>query len=117
MDAVEKGDRLRVRPGKKAPVNGHGVFSLNARSGWSGPLAGHGQTNFSTLAATLDALVHVANLLATVRAGLADFCAGLAVMRMVITISAHEIDARRAGSNAVEHQLDMLLVNVVATFA
>ena len=34
---------------------------------------------------------------------------------MVITISAHEIDAGGTGSHTVEHQLDMRLLDVIAT--
>jgi hypothetical protein len=35
---------------------------------------------------------------------------------MVIAIAAHEVDAGSTGRDAVEHQLDVRLLDVVATF-
>jgi hypothetical protein len=69
-----------------------------------------------TFAAALDALVHVADILATVRACFADFCAGFAVVGMVITVATHEVDARGTGGDTVEHHLDVILADVVAAF-
>ncbi|WP_207310420.1 hypothetical protein [Rubripirellula amarantea] len=66
--------------------------------------------------AALDTLVHVADFLATVRACFADFCAGFAVVGVVIAVAAHEVDAGCTGGDAVEHQLDVILADVVAAF-
>lgn len=67
-------------------------------------------------AAALDALVHVADLLAAVRTGLADRCAGVAIVRVVIAVAGHEVDTGVARGDAVEHQLDVSLFDMVATF-
>jgi hypothetical protein len=69
-----------------------------------------------TFATAFDALIHVADLLATVRACLADFCAGFAVVGVVIAVATHEVDAGRTSGDAVEHQLDVILADVVAAF-
>ena len=66
--------------------------------------------------AALDAFVHVANLFATVSTGVADRCTGFAVVVVVITVAAHEVDAGRTSADAVEHQLDVILADVVAAF-
>lgn len=63
-------------------------------------------------AATLDALVHVAHLFATVSTCLADFRTRFAVMSVVIAVSAHEVDAGGAGRRTIEHELDVLLLDV-----
>lgn len=65
--------------------------------------------------AALDALVHVTDLLATLCTSLADRCAGFAVVRVVVTVARHEVDARVARGNTVEHQFDVRLRNVFAT--
>lgn len=67
-------------------------------------------------AAALDALVHVADFLATVRTGFADFCAGFAIVGMMIAVATHEVDAGGTSGDAVEHQLDVILADVVAAF-
>tara|TARA_R110002073_G_scaffold8761_8_gene46911 strand:- start:3982 stop:4197 length:216 start_codon:yes stop_codon:yes gene_type:complete len=67
-------------------------------------------------AAALDALVHVSDLLATVRTCLANCCAGFAVVGMVIAVAAHEVDTRCASGGAVKHELDVLLLNMRPTF-
>ena len=36
---------------------------------------------------------------------------------MVVAVAAHEVDARRTGGDAVEHQLDVGLLDVIATGA
>lgn len=68
------------------------------------------------LATTLDAFVHAAHLLATVSTCFADRRAGFAVVRMKLAVAAHEIDTRRTGCGAVEHQLDVGLLDVGTTF-
>ena len=67
-------------------------------------------------AAAFDALVHASDLFATVGTGLADFCAGCAVVRVVVAVAAHETDAGVAGCDAVEHQFDVRLSDVIAAF-
>ena len=69
-----------------------------------------------TFAAALDAFVHVADLLATIRACFADFCASFAVVGMVIAVAAHEVHAGGTSGDAVEHQLDVGLLNMIAAF-
>lgn len=81
-----------------------------------GFLGCHRDTTLFAFAATLDAFVHAADLLATVRARLADFRARFAVVGVVVAVAAHESDARVARGDAVEHQFDVFLLNVVATF-
>lgn len=68
------------------------------------------------LAAAFDAFVHVTNLLTAVGAGLANRCASFAVVRMVIAVATHEVDAGSTGRDAIEHQLDVRLLDVVAAF-
>lgn len=67
-------------------------------------------------AAAFDAFVHAADLFATVSTGLADFCAGCAVVRVVVAVAAHETDAGVAGCDAIEHQFDVVLFDVIAAF-
>ncbi len=80
-------------------------------------LACHSRAAFFTPSAALDAFVHVADGFATVRARFANLCAGFAVMRVEVAVTAHEIDAGCTGGNAVEHQLHMALFGVVAALA
>ena len=66
------------------------------------------------LAAALDALVHVADLFATVCTRFADFGPGTAIQRMVVAVAAHEVDAGSTCRDAVELQFDVRLLNVIA---
>ncbi len=79
-------------------------------------LAGHRRAAFLAFPAAFDALVHVANFLATVGAGLADCCTGFAVVGVVVAVAAHEADAGIARGDAVEHQFDVRLFDVVTAF-
>ena len=54
-------------------------------------------------AAELDALVHVADLFATVCTRFADLGTGSAIQRVVVAVAAHEVDACVACGDAVEH--------------
>lgn len=76
----------------------------------------HRQTALVALAAAFDAFVHVTDLLTAVGAGLANRCASFAVVRMVIAVATHEVDAGCTSSDAIEHQLDVRLLDVVAAF-
>ena len=67
-------------------------------------------------AAALDALVHVANLLAAFSASFADLCAGVAVVLVEVAVTAHEVDAGVTCGDTVEHQFDVILLNVFASF-
>ena len=67
-------------------------------------------------AAAFDAFVHASDLFATIGTGLADFCAGCAVVRVVVAVAAHETDAGVAGGDAIEHQFDAVLFDVIAAF-
>ena len=76
----------------------------------------HRRTAFVAFTAALDALVHIADLLTAVGAGLANRCASFAVVRVVIAVATHEVDAGSTGRDAIEHQLDVCLLDVVAAF-
>ncbi len=80
---------------------------------WVG-LARHRRATFVALTATLDTLVHIADLLATVRARLADFCTRFAVVRVEVAVAGHEVDAGSARCDTVKHQFDVGLIDVVA---
>ncbi len=116
-----------LAPGNRAPRGSsrlvrHSATTPDALSGAAGRvrrdndtnfgLAGHRRAASLALAAALDALVHVAHLLAAVSTCLADFCTRFAVVGVVITVSAHEIDAGGAGRCTIEHELDVLLLDV-----
>ncbi|WP_163981308.1 hypothetical protein [Roseiconus lacunae] len=58
-------------------------------------------------------LFHAVDFFAIVRAGLADFGTGPAIMRMEFAIAAHESDAGFTGGDTVKHQFDVFLLNVV----
>lgn len=66
-------------------------------------LCSHRRTAFLAFAAALDALVHVADLFATVCTRFADLGAGSAIQRVVVAVAAHEVDAGGTGGDAVEH--------------
>jgi len=66
------------------------------------------------LAAALDAFVHVADLFATVRTGLADCCTCFAVVRAIVAVAGHEVDAGVARGDTVEHQFDVGLLDMIA---
>lgn len=68
------------------------------------------------LTTALDAPVHATHVFATVRTGLAYFCTGFAVEGVVIAVAAHEVDACCAGRDAVEHQFDVDLLDVITAF-
>lgn len=68
-------------------------------------------------AAALDALIHTANLFATIRACLADLCASFAVKSVMVAVATHEVDAGTARGDTVEHQLDVFLLDVITALA
>lgn len=78
-------------------------------------LRSHGCATFFALAAALHAIIHPANFFAAVTACLADFRASLAVAHVKIAVPAHEVDAGGTRSHAVEHQLDVILLDMGAT--
>ena len=92
------------------------VTAPEAKHGYCEALARHRRAALVALAAAFDAFVHVTNLLTAVGAGLANRCASFAVVRMVIAVATHEVDAGCTSSDAIEHQLDVRLLDVVAAF-
>ena len=67
-------------------------------------------------ATALDALFHPADLFATVRTSFANLGAGSAIQGVVIAVATHEVNTSATGGYAVEHQFDMGLLYLVATF-
>ena len=79
-------------------------------------LSSHRGTAFLALATALYALFHAANLFAAVSTRLANLGAGSAVQSVVIAVATHEVNTSVTGGDAVEHQFDMCLFYMVATF-
>ncbi|MCR9209340.1 MAG: hypothetical protein NXI28_14000 [bacterium] len=69
-----------------------------------------------TRATALNALFHSADLFTALRTRLADFGTRAAVERMVVAVAAHEINASTACGDAIKHQFDVCLLDMIATF-
>tara|TARA_R110002167_G_scaffold51150_2_gene148260 strand:+ start:419 stop:631 length:213 start_codon:yes stop_codon:yes gene_type:complete len=67
------------------------------------------------LASVLDAFADVADLFAAISTSFADFCAGLAVMNVVVAVAAHEVNTCRTGCGTIKHQFDVGLLDVSTT--
>lgn len=65
-------------------------------------------------AAALDAFVHVADLFAAVRTRFTDCRARFAVERVVVAVTAHEINACPASGDAIKHSFDVGLLDVIS---
>lgn len=80
-------------------------------------LSRHRRTTLLTLAAAFDALVHIADAFTTVRTGFANFCARFAVVLVEFAVAAHESNTGIARGDAVQHQLDVTLSQMIAAFS
>jgi hypothetical protein len=104
---------VKIEENAGVPHGGVGVFALRIESS---RLAGHRRATVVAFAAALDAPVHVANLLAAFSASFADLCACVAVVLVKVAVTAHEVDAGVTCGDAIEHQFDVILLNVLASF-
>jgi len=69
-----------------------------------------------TSPAAFDAFVHAADFLATFHTGFTNYCAGLAVVSVIVAVSAHEVNACGTSRGAVAHYFDMRLLDTETTF-
>ena len=83
-------------------------------SGRAGSDTGHAMARIGTTATGLDALVHLADLFATIRTLHANLSAHAAGQGVQVGAAQHEIGCRLADLGAVDHQPKVLWFSVLA---